>query len=288
MAITRISLRTGNPEDAEACGQICHDAFAHIAAQHNFPKDVPSPEAASQLMAGILSHPGFYSVVAEVDGTIVGSNFLDERSPIFGVGPVTVDPKMQNSSVGRQLMQNILDRAAGQHSPGVRLLQDAFHNRSFALYTKLGFETRATTSVMQGPPIRINMPGYNVRPATAADLEGCNRVCVAVHGHHRSGEVQDAISMGTALVVERLGRVTGYSTGVAFFGHSVGRTNEDVMALIAATPEYQGPGFHVPNTNADLLRWCYENGLRMVKAMSLMTIGLYNEPRGAYLPSVLY
>ena len=30
------------------------------------------------------------------------------------------------------------------------------------------------------------------------------------------------------------------------------------------------------------------NGLRLVHQMTLMTIGLYNEPSGAYLPSVLY
>jgi hypothetical protein len=27
----------------------------------------------------LLSHPGFYSVVAELDGRVAGSNFLDER-----------------------------------------------------------------------------------------------------------------------------------------------------------------------------------------------------------------
>ena len=31
-----------------------------------------------------------------------------------------------------------------------------------------------------------------------------------------------------------------------------------------------------------------DNGLRLVHQMNLMTIGLYNEPAGAYLPSVLY
>ena len=72
------------------------------------------------------------------------------------------------------------------------------------------------------------------------------------------------------------------------FGHTVGETNEELKALIAATPEYAGTGFHVPNTNGPLLRWCYDNGLRMVKAMTLMTVGLYNEPKGAYLPSVIY
>jgi hypothetical protein len=29
-------------------------------------------------------------------------------------------------------------------------------------------------------------------------------------------------------------------------------------------------------------------GLRVVQPMTLMTIGLYNEPQGAYLPSILF
>ena len=60
------------------------------------------------------------------------------------------------------------------------------------------------------------------------------------------------------------------------------------MALFAAAIEFQGPGIHVPNSDPELLRWCYGQGFRMVKAMTLMTLGLYSEPVGAYLPSVLY
>jgi hypothetical protein len=31
-----------------------------------------------------------------------------------------------------------------------------------------------------------------------------------------------------------------------------------------------------------------EQGLRIVQAMTLMSIGLYNEPRQAFLPSIVY
>ena len=48
----------------------------------------------------LLEHPGFYAVVAERDGTVIGSNFLDERSTIVGIDPISVDPAMQNQGVG--------------------------------------------------------------------------------------------------------------------------------------------------------------------------------------------
>ena len=281
-----VTIRRANFEDATMCGQILHDAFAHIAHKHNFAADFPSHDVAIGAMSGII---GFaYGVVAERDGKIVGSNFMSEGSAIYGVGPITIDPSAQDSGTGRLLMQAVLDRAAEMNAAGVRLLQDAFHNRSFVLYTKLGFQMRVTTSVMQGPIPVAAAGSPPVRPATAADIDACNRLCFAVHGHDRAAEVREAVDRNAAYVVERNGRITGYTTGVAFFGHSIGETNEDLQALIAASPGIGGPGFHVPNDNAELLRWCYANGLQMVKAMTLMTIGLYNEPQGRYLPSVLY
>ena len=69
----------------------------------------------------LLSHPNFYSVVAERDGKIVGSNFLDERGPIAGVGPITVDPAEQNQTIGRSLMLAVLERARARRAPSVRL-----------------------------------------------------------------------------------------------------------------------------------------------------------------------
>ena len=97
----------------------------------------------------MFSSPGFYCVVAEIEGRIVGSNCLYERSTVGGVGPITVDPSAQHVGVGRKLMQAVMDRANGRNA-GLRLVQAAFHNRSFALYTSLGFDVREPLSCLQG------------------------------------------------------------------------------------------------------------------------------------------
>ncbi|OXS32399.1 GNAT family N-acetyltransferase [Streptomyces sp. XY006] len=288
MAIVELILRPGTPDDAAECGRICYEAFAGVAAEHAFPPGIPSPETGAALIEGALTHPGFYGVVAELDGRIVGSNFLDERSAVVGVGPVTVDPAVQNAGVGRRLMRDVLERAAERGAPGVRLLQSGYHNRSFSLYVSLGFVHRATVACVQGPPLERALPGYTVREATDADLGVCNDLCRQVHGVDRGGEVADALKQGTARVVERAGRVTGYATDLAFFAHAVGETTPDLQALIAAAPQFGGPGILVPVSDAVLLRWCLSHGLKVVQLMSLMTVGLYNRPDGAYLPSILY
>ena len=195
---------------------------------------------------------------------------------------------MQESGIGRRLMQDVIDRAAERKAASVRLLQAGFNNRSLCLYTMLGFRSREPISILQGKPLNAKIPGYDVRPAADADAAACDRLCIDVHGHDRHGELIDAIRMGTASVVERGGRITGYTTAIAFFGHSVGETNADLMALIAAAKEFGGPGILVPTRNYELLSWCLGNKLRLVYQMTSMTIGLYNEPAGAWMPSVLY
>ena len=77
-------------------------------------------------------------------------------------------------------------------------------------------------------------------------------------------------------------------SGIAFFAHAVGETNTELKALIGGAAVFGGPGFLVPTRNADLLRWCLQRGLRITQPMTLMSIGLYNEPQGAFLPSIAY
>ena len=283
-----IKLRSGTPADAEICGRICYNAFKTISEAHNFAPDFPAPEVAIGLLGWMLAHPKFYSVVAEIDGQIVGSNFLDERNAIAGVGPITVDPTVQNRTIGRRLMDAVHERAAERNFAAVRLIQAGFHTRSLSLYAKLGYDVREHLACMQGNALGISIESHAVRPATETDLEYCNRLCRQVHGHDRGGELRDATAKGSATVVEYAGRITGYATVIGFFGHAVGETNKDVKALIGAAKEFAGPGFLLPTRNGDLFRWCLSNGLRITEPMTLMSKGLYNEPAGAFLPSILY
>jgi predicted N-acetyltransferase YhbS len=285
---TELNLRPGRADDSTELGRICFEAFASVAHTHSFPRDFPSPEIAAGLMSMMLSRPEIYSVVAEEGGRVVGSNFLWETDAVSGVGPITVDPKAQNSGIGRRLMDDVLRYADAKGTLSVRLVQAAYHNRSLSLYTKLGFDTVEPLSNMQGPPIRVAIEGYDVRDLTPEDLPSVDALTKRVHGHTRTNEVAGAIQQGTAKAVEHDGRLTGYTTGVGFFGHTVGESNEEVKALIAAAEEFPGPGFHLPTRNSELLKWCLDNGLRIVQPLTLMSRGVYQEPRGAFLPSILF
>jgi ribosomal protein S18 acetylase RimI-like enzyme len=283
-----VNLRNGRPDDAEVLGNICFHAFKTISNKHNFPEDFPSPEVATGLITMLLSRPDIYSVVAEVDGRIAGSNFLWESDDVSGVGPITIDPDLQNSTIGRELMQDVIRRSDEQGFPSVRLVQAAYHNRSLALYTKLGFNTVEPLSLIQGEKLNVRVEGFDVRPMEENDVDAADIVAKAVHGISRKNEIAGSVRQGSGAVVENNGRITGYSTGVGFLGHTVGTSNNELKALIAAAAEFAGPGLLLPTRNSELMRWCLEQGLKIVQPMTLMSRGVYQEPRGAFMPSVLY
>jgi len=283
-----VVVRAATADDSAICGEICYEAFSKISSAHGFPCDLPGAGVAAGLLSMMFSHPGFSCVVAEADGRIVGSNCLDKRSVIAGIGPITVDPGIQNLGTGRMLMRAVLDRANQGEAVGVRLVQAAYHNRSLSLYSRLGFDIREPLSCLQGRTRERSIPGYLVRPAEPTDLDACNVLARQVHGFDRGTELAEAVQHKTAIVVERGGRITGYATALAFSGHATTETNLDLQALIASAESFGGPGILVPSRNNAVLRWCLANGLHVVQPMTLMSMGLYDEPTGAWMPSISF
>ena len=283
-----VSLREASTADAGTLGAICYEAFRTVCERHGFPPDFPNADVPTGLFEHVIPRNDVYTVVAEAEGRVVGSNVLWENGEIAGIGPITVDPGVQGSAIGRRLMEDVLRRARERGFAGVRLVQTPFNNLTMSLYSKLGFDVKEPLSVMHGPTLNANIPGHEVRPATMDDIEACDALCRRIHGHDRHGDLADAIQQGTATVVERGGSITGYATSVGFFGHAVAETNEDLKALISAAQEFTGPGFHIPSRNADLMRWCLEKGFRIRQPMTLMSIGPYHEPAGAFIPSVIF
>jgi predicted N-acetyltransferase YhbS len=284
-----VTIREVAPADAEACARICFEAFGAIHDHHRFPRDFPVLEAATGLIAAWIPHPSVWGVVAEVDGRIVGSNFLDERSPIRGVGPITVDPEGQNAGVGRRLMEAVLER--GEGASGIRLLQDGFHMRSLSLYASLGFDVKEPVVVVSGNPSHGPVDDVEVRALEEGDLDQCEALCKKVHGFERTNELRDARQVFKAFVAVRDGRITAYASSVVFWpmNHGVAESAEDMQALLlGAAPAVDEPIAFLAPLRSELFRWSLGTGLRSVKPMNLMALGSYQAPRGSWFPSVLY
>ena len=284
-----VTLRDARPEDLEACAQICFDAFGTIHDHHRFPRDFPALEAATGMLQAWIPHPEIWGVVAEMDGRIVGSNFLDERDPIRGVGPITIAPDAQNAGVGRRLMAAVLER--GENAPGIRLLQDGFHLRSLSLYSSLGFDVTDPCVVMTGEARGEPDPGVTVRSVTEDDLDECEALCTAVHGFPRTGALRDGIRAMAPFAAVRDGCIVAYASSVTFWpmAYGVARSQEDMAALLlGAAAQVDEPLALLVPLRSGLFRWCLQHGLRSLKPMNVMVRGAYQEPAGAWFPSVLY
>jgi GNAT superfamily N-acetyltransferase len=285
-----ITIRPITSTDTEACGQIIFEAFKCFHDRHQFPRDFPTLEDAVQLAGLFLDHPAIFGVVAEIDGRIVGSNFLDERNPIRGVGPITIAPDVQERGVGRQLMEAVIDR--GREAAGIRLMQDGFNMLSLSLYASLGFEVKEPVALMQGKPKSKAPPGVKVRLLRNEDLPECASLCMRIHGFDRGNELRDALELFSPVVALRGGRIAAYASAPFYWklNHAVAETEEDMRALIAGagTVITEPLAMLVPVRKASLFGWCLREGLRAIKPMTLMAKGMYQEPNGSYFPSVLY
>ena len=277
----RFTLREARPEDAEACARIVYDAFASIHDHHRFPRDFPVPDAAVGMMSAWVPHPGIWGVVAETGGRIVGSNFLDERDPIRGVGPITVDPSGQNSGVGRRLMEAVIDR--GKDAPGIRLVQDGFHMRSLSLYRSLGFDVTDSCVVMSGKPRSGPVEGVEVRPLAEQDIAECEALCKEVHGFARTGALRDATQFFEPVVAVRDGRIAAYATTVSFWqmGYGVAVDEDAMKAMLLGAGKGDEPVALLVPLRSGLHGWALEEGMRAVKPLNVMARGEYREPRGS-------
>ncbi|HET8783869.1 MAG TPA: GNAT family N-acetyltransferase [Pyrinomonadaceae bacterium] len=286
-----IRIREMREGDVERCGGICYAAFRGIAERHNFRPDFPTPERAIQLMQLLFENPDVFSVVAEDDNGVVGSNHLVEYDAIRGVGPITVDPNAQAKGAGRLLMESVIER--GKTGAGVRLVQDAFNAASLSLYASLGFEAREPLALMEGQLHGDVRPDVTVRALKEEDYASCADLCRVVHGFDRVNELKHTPPFLTSFVAIRDGRITGYASAPQFWAlnHAVAETLSDMSALLTGASNLL-PGepisFLLPIRQASLFRWCLRKGLRVLKPMTLMTTGKYNEPRSYYLPSVGY
>jgi hypothetical protein len=187
-------------------------------------------------------------------------------------------------------MQAVLER--GRDAAGIRLVQESYNTVSISLYASLGFDVKEPLLLMAGRPKSRAPADVEIRPLRTDDLEQCASLCTRVHGFDRTNELRDAMEAFSPLVAVREGRITAYASAPTFWilNHGVAESEQDMQSLIlgAAALNEQPLTMLIPPRQAGLFRWCLLEGLRVVKPMTLMATGQYQEPNGCWFPSVEY
>lgn len=281
-----IELRRPAGEDLPELARICHEAFTDLATRHGFPSQFPTIDIARGLLSLLLSQERVYSVAAYADGVVRGSNYLNMWGDAAGIGPISVDVAVQDQGVGRTLMEDVIRHAHQQGFEMVRLCQDAFNVSSLALYASLGFDTKEPLALLALSPAGRIDPAF--RPATAGDFAAMDGLCQSIYGLSRRGEYEVFSHAGFPMFVLDRGRIAGYLVGTVA-GHGVAESNDEMLALLAGvgerTPEARS---FVPIRQGDLYRRALAAGHRNVKTMNLMALGPYEDPRGTWVPSVMF
>lgn len=287
-----MNIRPITADDAENCGRVIYEAFCSIDDLRNLPRDIPNEEAGARLAQVCINIPEIYGIVAEDEnGNFLGSNFLWEHNAIRAIGPITIDPNVQSKGIGRKLMQAVIER--GKAAPGIRLVQGAYNLASMSLYADLGFEIVEPLVIMEGTPTgAASSNSAEIRPLEERDLNMCNDLCRKIHGFDRANELKQFSQMFPSFVAVRDNRVVAYASAPVLWNmnHAVAETTEDMQDLLFGASKQTGQplSFLLPTRQAELFRWCLKNNLRTTKPLTLMKMGEYQEPQGAFLPSVLY
>jgi GNAT superfamily N-acetyltransferase len=286
-------VRSIEQNDAEVCGKIGYEAHKAISSTHGYPCEQPSEEFGIGLIKMLLGNQNSWGVLAERQGRILGSIFLNRfpPSPVAVIGPLTVHPSSEGG-VGRKLMDAALTQAHKQNYDQIRLVQSPSHIRSFVLYTKFGFVLREPLFLMQGQPLN----GQNIDTGNAEvhsirgenDISKCNELCKSSYGFSREMELRQARDQGVATMVERDDVISGYAAGIGILCHAVAKSNEDLKMLISNAPTILGPGFFVPARNHEIIKWLLESGFHIGWPANLMTDGPYQEQLTPFLPSLAY
>jgi hypothetical protein len=59
--------------------------------------------------------------------------------------------------------------------------------------------------------------------------------------------------------------------------------------LVGAAKAMNEPiGVLLPTRQSSLFRWCLSQRMRILKPLTLMSMGEYQEPRGCFFPSIIY
>ena len=289
VSAARPKLIRAEPQHVGEMGRICYEAFKELHDRHRLPLDVPSATLARQLLGMMVSRSDFYSVVALLEGQVVGSNFLCFSDPVAAIGPITVEPGHQGQGIGLALMQDVVDHGRRRGIERIRLMQETINAGSLSLYASMGFDSREEVAYLQAAAAPAEDP--SVRPVTDKDLAAVEKLSADIYQTSRRNEVAAAIRYGfTPLLRQRDGRVTGYLIP-GLFGHGVAESADDACALVGEMARRLPPEaarFFCPVRQANFYRQVLKMGCRTIKVLTLMTLGPYEPPREVWLPSVLY
>ena len=187
------------------------------------------------------SHPQTYPVVADADGTIVGTGLVTVNSATAWIGTVWVDPAWRRRGLGSALTQATIE--AGEAAGASTFLLSATE-MGRPLYEGLGFEVQTWYQMLEAPGLDATKPDPRIRPFEPADLAAITALDRAVTGEDRAHLHRAFAHPDTARVLVRAdGSLGGFVVRAPWGGGAtIAPEIDDAEALLYARRIASGPG----------------------------------------------
>ena len=212
-----IVIRPMKADDIERVREVGQIAWSDLA-MHDIGRRFRYPKRSEKLIESyIVVEPGG-CLVAEVDGTIVGSAFCHVWGEIGWIGPLEVLPDNQNTGVGKALLSacerylsekgcEVIGRETMSHMP-----------KNLHFYLSSGYTPTSVVLIMEKQMVGDAVPSQFVEEVTAANLPSTLHDISSL-GRKLSPSLDHAVEarmaverrMGRVFVSRRDGAVAGFA-----------------------------------------------------------------------------
>ena len=281
-------------EDVHQVAAIFRDAFNEIYERRGFGPVVPDASVGAAVAQAYRTLDPDGCLVVTLRGKVVGSGFLHVRGGTAGAGPITVDPATQGHGAGRALIAELCRRADAAGVRSLRLIQDAFNEVSFALYSREGFVVRETLARASFRSRRGQPVSAGIRRAQAGDVGAIVSAEAARIGIERSQDYEMLLRIGDVFLAGEgaadgsLARIV--RGGVAVLGPASAVSIDTLLGLIAAAtsdlPPRTDTRLLLPTRAPEVLDRLFALGLGVHSLCTYMVRGEYDGPRSLYVPTL--
>lgn len=195
---TDVVVRLLAETDLDVADRICRIAFGTYLG-------VPQPElffGDTAYVATRYAAPNTAALAAEVDGELVGSNFVTRWGDVGFFGPLSVRVDLWDKGIASALMDatmGVFSEWGTKHAALFTWPDSAKHH---GLYQKFGFYPTFLTAVMSKPITAADARGWTVLSETPHRIDECRSVADAIHpGLDLSGEIDSVTRQGLGDVV---------------------------------------------------------------------------------------
>ena len=306
--MSHLRLRIAGPDDRDELAElICVSTNFWYQKRGGGPIFPHGPESTAIYVDVYEDLDPGCCVVAENpnNGRLMGSCFYHPRARHVSLGIMNVHPNYFGRGVASALLRHIVDFAAANDFPAVRLVQSALNLDSFSLYTRAGFVPRGSYQDMlvevPATGLAYRMADQHcVRPATAADVPAIAALEEELAGIGRENDyryfIENRRGIWQTLVYEADGgRIEGFLASSKhpasnMIGPGAMRSAKQSAALIAAALDRYRGGAAVcliPMQHDDLVQQLYTWGARNCELHFCQVRGEFQPFQGVNMPTFL-